>query len=137
MLLGDKMKEVEVVASATIYKNKVLLTQRTDGQFKDLWEFPGGKVESGETHFETIIREMNEELQVTVRPIEPLTTVTHQYPTFHLTMHVVITEIIAGEVTLTEHASYQWVSQDKLDHIDWVPADIAVIDPLKLYLSNS
>lgn len=130
------MKRVNVVASATISNKTVLLTQRVDGDFKNLWEFPGGKIEENESHYETIIREMKEELDVTVKPIKELTTVTYQYPSFHLTMHVIITEIIEGSITLFEHSSYKWASKEDLDFIDWVPADIDVVEPLKEYLSS-
>lgn len=124
-------KSIRVAAAALIKNKRVLLTQRTDREFEGLWEFPGGKIEKDESNFEAIVREMYEELLISVDPLNHFYTSEFDYPTFHLTMEVIHCELISGKITLTEHSAYKWVSLEELDQVDWVPADVAVIEPLK------
>lgn len=137
MLKGAiQMKQIEVAAAAIIDEHKVLITRREGGEFHNMWEFPGGKIEHNETHQETVIREIQEELQCLVDVKEHLITINYQYPTFHLTMHVYISKIIKGKPTLTEHSALRWVDQFELDDVGWIPADIDIIPRLKKYLIN-
>ena len=130
------MKNITVVAAATLHNNKVLITQRSKGSLKGLWELPGGKIEPNETHEEALVREIEEELLFTIQPHTFLETIEYQYPDFHLTMHVYICSIENGTPSLTEHSSMMWVSAHELENIKWLPADIALVEPLKNYLIN-
>lgn len=125
------MKKVSVVA-AVIYndKNEILITQRVDGQFNGLWEFPGGKIESNETHKEALIREIKEELNIDINVGDFITTVNYNYPTFELEMYVYKCFIFNGLINLNVHSSYKWISKTELNFIKWVPADIEIIDKL-------
>ncbi len=130
------MKTIKVVA-AIIHKNgKILATQRGYGDYKDGWEFPGGKMQADETAEEAIVREIDEELRVKIRPEVLVTTVDYDYPNFHLTMHCFLSEIVEGEIKLTEHEAMKWLTEDQLDTIDWLPADIEVVGELKKYLAG-
>ena len=130
------MKTVTVVAAATFQNTKFLITQRNDGDFKGLWEVPGGKIEKGETHQEALVREIQEELGVLVNPHTLLTSIHYQYPTFKLIMHVYVCDIIKGKPTLTEHSNLKWVSQDEIHSINWLPADTKLIKPLYHYYDS-
>lgn len=101
-----------------------------------MWEFPGGKIEKGESHKEALVREIKEELLCEIVPYELLSTITFQYPTFHLTMHVYISKITNGNPILTEHSALRWVNAHEVDCVEWVPADIDIIPKLKNYLIN-
>lgn len=127
------MKKIEVVA-AIIHdaeKHTVLATQRGYGEFQGGWEFPGGKMEAGETPEVALIREIQEELDVTVAIDSFLCTVEYDYPTFHITMHCFVTHIVDGELTLLEHEDARWLHLDELDSVDWLPADIPAVQQLK------
>lgn len=130
------MKYIFVAAAAIVKNNKVLITKRVGGPYHDMWEFPGGKIEEDESHQEAVIREIQEELLCDINPLEKLITITHQYPEFHMTMHLYISELIKGEPTLTEHSAMQWVGPEDLDDVNWIPADIDIIASLKSYLVN-
>lgn len=130
------MKTITVVAAATFNKNKFLITQRNDGEYKGQWEVPGGKIEQGETHKEALIREIHEELLFTIDPHTFLTTIKHDYPTFTLIMHVYVCDIVKGKPTLTEHSKLKWVSREELHDINWLPADVALIKPLYDYYDS-
>ncbi len=121
-----------IVVAAIIYENgKILATQRGYGDFKDGWEFPGGKVENSETPEHAIVREIEEELKIKIQPEKLVTTVEYDYPNFHLTMHCYLSRIIEGTLVLTEHEAAKWLSKDELDSVDWLPADIEVVKELK------
>ncbi len=125
------MKTIRVVA-AIIYKDgKIFATQRGYGAYKDYWEFPGGKIEAGETPEQALIREIKEELATTIRPERFVMTVEYDYPEFHLSMDCFICSIVEGEPELLEHESASWLSSDHLSDVDWLPADLFIVDRLK------
>ena len=122
-----------VVAAAIFRENRVLCVQRSKHtkEYQSLkWEFPGGKVEVGESREEALVREIREELSVDIEVSEFLMTVEHTYPDFHLTMHVFKCVLDNGEITLNEHVAHKWLSIDELDQLDWAAADIPVVKSL-------
>lgn len=118
-----KMKTIRVVAAIIIDNGKVFATQRGYGEFKDGWEFPGGKIESNETPEDAIVREIKEELDTEVEVIELFDTVEYDYPKFHLSMDCFICKMISGNLTLKEHEAATWLTKDMLYGVDWLPAD--------------
>lgn len=124
------MKEIEVVAAIIQDGCKFLATQRGNGEFQGLWEFPGGKVEPAEEIQAALIREIQEELEVQIEVDRFLTTVSYTYPTFQLTMHCFLCRITAGTLNLTEHLSAQWLDLSELKGMNWLPADIAVVEKI-------
>ena len=123
------MKAIEVVAALiTDDQGRILATQRGYGDMKDGWEFPGGKIEPGETPEQALKREIHEELAVTVEVGQLLGTVEWDYPTFHLTMHCYWCTSIDGHLALLEHEAAQWLTRDMLWSVDWLPADRQVVN---------
>ena len=129
------MKNVKVVAAIILDNNKIFATQRGYGEFKDGWEFPGGKIEEGETPEEALVREISEELDTKIRVDEKVETVEYDYPTFHLSMDCFICNIIEGDLILKEHEASIWLSKDELYSVDWLPADKVLIEKLKEYIN--
>lgn len=127
-------KKIEVVAAIICDSNKVFATQRGYGEWKDWWEFPGGKMEAGESAQEALRREIREELATDIEVGELITTIEYDYPKFHLTMHCFICKIKTGELTLLEHEAAQWLSLETLNTVKWLPADEEVVDRLKIRL---
>ena len=125
------MKIIEVVAAIIKHDNKIFVTRRSYGEFENMWEFPGGKMEIGETREEALIREIKEELELDIDISRYLTTVKYDYPTFHLTMHCFICSISGGELQLNAHNDAKWTTLEELNQLNWVPADILVIEKLK------
>ena len=125
------MKQIEVVAAIIRKGDKIFATQRGYGDFKDWWEFPGGKMEVGETPEEALKREIREELSTEISVDEFLCTVEYDYPAFHLTMHCFWCHIESGSLTLKEHEAAKWLSKDDLDSIEWLPADLEVVKRIK------
>ena len=126
------MKTIKVVAAIIKQDDKVLATQRGHGEFKDGWEFPGGKVEDGETTEHAIVREIKEELAADIVVISKLTTVEHDYPTFHLSMVCFWAQLAEGtDIKLLEHESAKWLEIKDIDSVDWLPADIKVVEEIK------
>ena len=117
------MKHIEVVAAVIIRDNKVFATQRGYGEFKDWWEFPGGKMEAGESPVEALKREIREELNATIKVGELIQTVEWDYPSFHLTMHCFWCELACEALHLNEHEAAAWLSADNLGSVKWLPAD--------------
>ena len=113
------MKTIEVVAAIIEHEGRILATQRGYGDFKDGWEFPGGKMEPGETPEAAIVREIEEELKVTIAPKTLVTTVECDYPKFHLTMHCFLSSIVKGEICLVEHEAAKWLTKAELDSVEW------------------
>ena len=147
------MKRIEVVAAVIIRDGRVFATQRGYGDWKDWWEFPGGKIEPGESHQDALVREIREELATEIRVGNLLTTVEYDYPPsaqnasaqsasaqsgsaqsgaagFHLTMHCYLCTVISGQLTLLEHEAARWLSAEELPTVNWLPADLEVISLL-------
>lgn len=127
------MKTIEVVASIIHQDGKILATQRGYGDFKGLWEFPGGKMEPGETPEEALRREIREELNIDISVEKHICTVEHDYPNFHLTMHCFWCSIVQGEPVLNEHQSARWLEKTEWESVEWLPADIVVVKELPKY----
>lgn len=124
------MKTIEVVAAIIKKQDKIFITRRSYGEFADMWEFPGGKIELGESREEALIREIKEELELDINNLEYLTTVEYDYPNFHLTMHCFICEICGGELVLNAYNDAKWVSLEELSTQKWVPADVEVVEKI-------
>lgn len=125
------MKTIEVVA-AIIYKDGAYFaTQRGYGEFEGMWEFPGGKIEPGESRESALKREIQEELCVNISVEDFICTTDYDYPSFHLTMHCYLCSIESGEIELREHKSARWLIVDMLDSEEWLPADLEVVEMLK------
>ena len=127
------MKVIEVVAAIIKKEDKIFITRRGYGEFVDMWEFPGGKIENGESKEEALHREIKEELELHIKNLEYLTTVDYDYSNFHLTMHCFICEIDRGTLKLNAHNDAKWINFNDLDKQKWVPADILVVDALYRY----
>ena len=125
------MKQIEVVAAIIRKGYKIFATQRGYGEWKDWWEFPGGKMEAGETPEEALKREIREELSTEISVDEFLCTIEYDYPTFHLTMHCYLCSLMTEALHLNEHEAARWLSKDNLDSVNWLPADLEVIKALK------
>ena len=128
------MKTIKVVAAVIKKQNKVFVTQRGYGEFKDGWEFPGGKIEQGETPQEALKREICEELDTEILVGELIDTIEFDYPTFHLSMDCFWCEIVSGKLELKEHEAAKWLTKESLDSVDWLPADQALIEKIRLML---
>lgn len=126
----ESKKTIEVVAAIIIRDGKLFATQRGYGEWKDWWEFPGGKIEPGESTEDALKREIREELATEIEVDELLTTVEYDYPKFHLTMHCYLCTIISGDLSLLEHEDARWLALDELDCVRWLPADKDVIEKL-------
>ena len=127
------MKSIEVVAAIIIKENKVLATQRGYGDYKDWWEFPGGKIELNEKPENALIREIHEELNADISIDKYLCTVEYDYPKFHITMHCYICSLVSDNITLIEHEAAKWLSMEELNTVNWLPIDVKAIDELKKY----
>lgn len=125
------MKVIEVVAAVIRKDDKIFITRRGYGEFIDMWEFPGGKIEKGESREEALHREIKEELELDINELEFLTTIDYDYSNFHLTMHCFMCQISGGRLHLNAHNDAKWVSYAELDNQKWVPADILVVDSIK------
>ncbi len=125
------MKQIEVVAAIIRKEDKIFATQRGYGDWKDWWEFPGGKMEAGETPEEALKREIREELSTVINVDEFLCTVEYDYPAFHLTMHCYLCSLLMETLHLNEHEAARWLSKNELDTVKWLPADLEVIKELK------
>lgn len=125
------MKQIEVVA-AIIYdsEGRIFATQRGYGDWKDWWEFPGGKMEAGETPEEALVREIREELSAEISVDEFICTVEYDYPKFHLTMHCYLCSLVTEALHLNEHEAAKWLTKDELDSVRWLPADVKVVEAL-------
>lgn len=125
------MKKIEVVAAIINKDGKFFATQRGYGKLKGKWEFPGGKIEAGESCEEALKREIREELGVAICVNEHFHSVEYTYPDFHITLHCFLSTIVSGEIKLLEHSSAKWLAAEQIDQVDWLPADIEVIEKIK------
>ena len=124
------MKKIEVVAAILHRDGAYFATQRGYGEFEGIWEFPGGKIEPGESREVALRREIQEELGVNVTIENLLCMTEYDYPSFHLTMHCYLCSVTSGEIELREHKSARWLTAETLDSVEWLPADKDVIDKL-------
>lgn len=129
------MKTVEVVAAVIRDQNRIFATQRGYGDQKGGWEFPGGKMESGETAQEALVREIKEELDTEIEVGEMIDTIEYDYPKFHLTMHCFFCSVKQGNLVLKEHEAAKWLTLETLDTVEWLPADKGLIEKIRQALS--
>lgn len=127
------MKIIEVVAAIIRRDGAYFATQRGYGEFEGMWEFPGGKIEPGESREVALKREIQEELGVDIVIENLLCTTEYDYPSFHLTMHCYLCSVASGEIELREHKSARWLTAETFDSVEWLPADKYIIDELKRY----
>ena len=125
------MKHIDVVAAIIRKEDKIFATQRGYGEWKDWWEFPGGKMEVGETPEEALKREIREELSTEISVDELLYTVEYDYPKFHLILHCYLCSLLTEALHLNEHEAAKWLSKDELNSVQWLPADLEVIEKLR------
>jgi 8-oxo-dGTP diphosphatase len=127
-------KAIEVVAAVICKDGQIFATQRGYGEFKDGWEFPGGKMEPGETPQEALVREIREELDTEIKVGDLLDTVEYDYPKFHLTMHCFWCTIQSGTLVLKEHEAAKWLTKEQLNSVDWLPADLGVVEKILAFI---
>lgn len=125
------MKTINVVAAIIVREGKVFATQRGYGEWKDWWEFPGGKIEPGEDPKDALRREIMEELATEINVGERLITVEYDYPAFHLSMQCFVCSIASGTLSLLEHEASAWLSAEELNSVKWLPADEEIIAKIK------
>lgn len=125
------MKTIKVVAAVIKSNDEIFVTQRGYGEFKDGWEFPGGKVEKGETKEEALIREIKEELDTVIKVDSYLDTIEYDYPDFHLSMDCFVCSIVEGHLVLKEHEDSKWIKKEEIDTLNWLPADLIILDKVK------
>ena len=125
------MNTINVVAAIIIKDQKIFATQRGYGEFKNGWEFPGGKIENGESPEHALEREIREELDAKIRVGELFDTIEYDYPNFHLSMKCFLCSLISDQLTLREHEAAKWLTKENLSSVEWLPADITIIDKLK------
>ena len=130
------MKQIEVVAAIIRKENKIFATQRGYGEWKDWWEFPGGKIEAGETPEEALKREIQEELSTEISVDKFLCTVEYDYPAFHLTMHCYLCSLLTEALHLNEHEAAKWLTMEELNSVKWLPADMEVVEKMEAATNN-
>lgn len=124
------MKTVRVVAAVIRDGDRIFATARGYGEYKGWWEFPGGKIEAGETPEEALVREIHEELDTEIRVGELIDTIEYDYPTFHLSMDCFWAEVVAGRLVLKEAEDAKWLTRETLESVQWLPADQTIIDAI-------
>lgn len=128
------MKTIRVVAVVIYADGKVFATQRGYGDFKGGWEFPGGKIEEGETPENALKREISEELETEIAVGELIETIEYDYPAFHLSMDCFWCDVVRGDLVLKEHESARWLDKESLYSVEWLPADVALIEKIRMKL---
>lgn len=129
------MKTIRVVAAVIRKDDRIFATQRGYGEFKDGWEFPGGKIEPGETPQQALVREIREELETEIRVGDLIDTIEYDYPTFHLSMDCFWCEIVEGSLELKEHEAAKWLDRESLYTVDWLPADVGLVEKIRKEMS--
>ena len=129
------LKHIEVVAAVIRRGDTIFATQRGYGEWKDWWEFPGGKMEPGETREEALVREIREELSAEISIDKFLCTVEYDYPAFHLTLHCFLCSLVSGALHLNEHESACWLDRDAIGSVGWLPADESLLPLIARELS--
>ncbi len=130
------MKQIEVVAAIIRKEDKIFATQRGYGEWKDWWEFPGGKIEAEETPEEALTREIQEELSTEISVDKFLCTVEYDYPAFHLTMHCYLCSLLTEALHLNEHEAAKWLTMEELNSVKWLPADMEVVEKMEAATNN-
>lgn len=130
------MKTIHVVAAIIKENDKIFATRRGYGPFKGLWEFPGGKLEPGETPEEALVREIREELDTEISVGEPVARVEYDYPEFHLSMECFFATVVSGSLVLKEHEAARWLSGEELFTVEWLPADLELVGNLRKMLQK-
>ena len=130
------MKTIRVAAAVIKATNEkgepmIFATQRGYGDFKGGWEFPGGKIEAGETPQEALVREIREELETEIAVGELIDTIEYDYPTFHLSMDCFWAEVVSGNLVLKEHEAAKWLTRDELNSVEWLPADVTLVEKVR------
>lgn len=129
------MKTIKVVAAVIKDNGRIFATQRGYGDFKGGWEFPGGKIEEGETPQEALKREIREELDTEIVVGDLIDTIEYDYPTFHLSMDCFWCKIVNGDLVLKEHQAARWLTKDTIKDVQWLPADIELVEKIKAQIS--
>jgi len=130
-VLCKQSEQVRAVAAIIRKRDKIFATQRGYGEWKDWWEFSGGKMEAGETPEEALVREIREELSAEISVDEFLCTLEYDYPQFHLTMHCYLCSLVTEALHLNEHEAAKWLTKDELNSVKWLPADVKVVEALR------
>ena len=130
------MKTIEVVAAIIRHDGRIFATQRGYGEWKDFWEFPGGKIKPGETPESALVREIREELATEISVDKYVATIEWDYPNFHLSMRCYLCGVVNGSLTLLEHEDARWLDKEQLDSVRWLPADYSILDDIKNLLAS-
>lgn len=128
------MKTIQVVAALIVHNGRIFATQRGYGEWKGWWEFPGGKIEPGESPENALVREIREELASEIRVERYVTTIEWEYPSFHLSMRCYLCSVVSGSLTLLEHEASTWLDREHLRSVQWLPADETIISKIKTLL---
>ena len=128
------MKTVRVVAAVIRDGDRIFATARGYGEYKGWWEFPGGKIEAGETPEEALVREIREELDTEIRVGALIDTIEYDYPMFHLSMDCFWAEVVAGRLVLKEAEDARWLTKETLESVQWLPADASLIEHIKAFM---
>lgn len=129
------MKTIRVVAAVIRENNRIFATVRGYGEYKSMWEFPGGKIEPGETPQQALAREIMEELDTEIKVGNLIDTIEYDYPTFHLSMDCFWAEVISGHLELKEAEAAKWLTKEQLDSVAWLPADIMLIEKIRMFMN--